>query len=220
MISVVIPTLEEAETIASAVSRARGALGECEVVVVDGGSTDGTLDAARAAGALVIEYPGRRSEAMNRGAAVARGKGLLFLHADTMLPAGAGVAIDQALQRADGGAFHLRFDDSRRFLVALSEIRSRWLRAVYGDQAIFASREAFMTLGGYRPLPIMEDYDLVLRLRRQGSFVLLPLAVTTSARRHRRHGTIRTLVRVWWIQVLYRAGVSPARLAKAYPPAR
>jgi rSAM/selenodomain-associated transferase 2 len=219
-ISVVVPTLAEAATVGEAVAAAKATLGDCEVIVVDGGSDDGTPEAAAAAGATVVSTAGSRAEAMNAGAARAGGEALLFLHADTILPDGAGDAVRAALAKVDGGAFRLGFDERPPLWRLLSSGYSRSSRVAYGDQAIFVSRPAFERIGGYRPLPIMEDYDLVVRLRREGSFALLPLVVTASARRHRRQGELRTAVRIVAIKVLYRLGVSPDRLARAYPPAR
>jgi rSAM/selenodomain-associated transferase 2 len=219
-VSVVIPTLDEAATVAEAVRAARAALADPEVIVVDAGSGDGTAEAATAAGATVLSAPGTRAEAMNLGAAAATSDVLLFLHADTLLPAGAGAVIGAALERAGAGAFRIGFDRPRPLLERAVNLRSRAFRIVYGDQAIFASRAAFERVGGYRPLPIMEDRDLATRLRRDGGLVIVPLAVTTSARRHRRDGHIRALARNWLIQVLYTLRVPPERLARMYPPAR
>jgi rSAM/selenodomain-associated transferase 2 len=219
-ISVVIPTLREADTIARAVTATWKTLEPFEVIVVDAGSDDGTREAAQSAGARVISTPGSRAVAMNAGARAARGDAFLFLHADTTPPEGAGHAVREALRDADGGAFRIRYDDGRPILRALGNLRLRWLGPVYGDQAIFVTRAAYELVGGYRPMPIMEDYDFVLRLRHAGSFVLLPLYVETAARRHRGHGTLPTLARMWTIQALYRVGVSPERLARMYPPTR
>lgn len=219
-ISVVIPTLDEAGTVVTAIESARETLGDCEVLVVDAESTDATVERARGAGATVLSRPGGRAEAMNAGAAVATGQVLLFLHADTSLPDGAGAAVRAALATADGGAFRLAFDRRPPPWSALSGAYSRMHRGAYGDQAIFVSREAFDRLGGYRSLPIMEDYDLVSRLRARGRFTIVPLGVRVSARRHRRHGELRTFLRIASIKALYRLGVSPDRLARAYRPAR
>ncbi|HEY8858769.1 MAG TPA: TIGR04283 family arsenosugar biosynthesis glycosyltransferase [Gaiellales bacterium] len=219
-ISVVIPTLNEAPSVAAAVASARAALGDCEVLVIDAGSTDGTAEAASAAGAIVVTAAGSRAEAMNMGASAAAGDVLLFLHADTTLPAGAAAAISTALRHRGAGAFRISFDHPRPVVELLVNARSRLFRVVYGDQAIFASRAAFERVGGYRPLPIMEDRDLARRLRRSGGLALLPLRVTTSSRRHRTDGGLRTLARGLLIQLLYTLRVPPERLARRYPPVR
>jgi rSAM/selenodomain-associated transferase 2 len=219
-VSVVIPTLNEADTVAGAVASARSALGECEVLVIDAGSTDGTRAAANAAGATVVTAAGSRAEAMNVGASLASGDVLLFLHADTTLPAGAAAAIATAVRSAGAGAFRIGFDHPRPLLELVVNARSRLFKVVYGDQALFASRAAFERVGGYRPIPIMEDRDLARRLRRSGGLVLLPLRVTTSSRRHRGAGAVRTVARGWLIQLLYTLRVPPERLARRYPPVR
>jgi rSAM/selenodomain-associated transferase 2 len=218
--SVVIPTLDEAATVAGAVAAARAALTDPEVIVADAGSGDGTAEAAVAAGARVLLARGVRAEAMNAGAAAASGDVLVFLHADTHLPAGAGAAIATALAGAGAGAFRIAFDRPRPLVERVVNARSRLLKIVYGDQALFVSRAAFERVGGYRPLPIMEDRDLATRLRRSVGLVIVPLAVTTSARRHRRDGHARALARNWLIQLLYTLRVPPERLARMYPPAR
>ncbi len=215
-ISVVIPALGEEATIQAAITSARATLEPSEVIVADGGSADGTRELALAAGAAVVDAPGTRADAMNAGAREATGEALLFLHADTTLPERAGDSVRAALARVDGGAFSVRFDHRpglARFAAALYE---RFHRGVYGDQAIFVTRAAFDSVGGYRPLPIMEDFDLVQRVRRVGRFVVLPDTVTTSARRQRAHGEVRTFFTVAAIKLLYRLGVSPARLARLY----
>jgi rSAM/selenodomain-associated transferase 2 len=215
-ISVVIPTLGEQETIEAAIASARAALDAWQVIVADGGSTDRTRELAEAAGAAVVDAPGTRADALNAGARLATGDALLFLHADTTLPAGAGAAVRSTLARADGGAFSVRFDERPRIARLAAASYERLHRGVYGDQAIFVTRAAFDRVGGYRPLPIMEDFDFVQRVRREGRFVVLPDAVTTSARRQRTHGELRTFVTVAAIKLLYRLGASPARLARAY----
>jgi glycosyltransferase involved in cell wall biosynthesis len=186
------------------------------VVVADGGSDDGTRELAVAAGATVVLAPGSRADAMNEGARAAEGGALLFLHADTSLPPGAGALIRAALASADGGAFAVRLD-GRPLPARLAAAAYRpFHRGVYGDQAIFVRRESFERLGGYRAQPIMEDYDLVRRLRAQGRFTLLRESVTTSARRQQAHGEVRTFATVAAIKLLYRLGVSPVRLARLY----
>ena len=215
-----IPTLDEAATVTGAIAAARAALPCEEVIVADAGSGDGTAEAAAAAGARVLVAPGARADAMNAGATAASGDVLVFLHADTHLPAGAGPAIATALTRAAAGAFRIGFDRPRPLVERMVNARSQLFKIVYGDQALFVSREAFDRVGGYRPLPIMEDRDLATRLRRDGGLVIVPLAVTTSARRHRSDGHARALARNWLIQVLYTLRVPPERLARMYPPAR
>jgi rSAM/selenodomain-associated transferase 2 len=219
-ISVVIPTLNEEATIGQTIAQLDGVLGDHEAIVVDGESTDRTAEVAAEAGASVVLRPGSRAVAMNAGAARASGQALLFLHADTMLPARAGDAIRSALAGQDGGAFTALHDHRPLpFRLAAAAYRP-FHHGVYGDQAIFVTREAFEGVGGYQPLPIMEDYDLVQRLRRHGRFEVLPLCVTTSARRQRVQGELQTFLRVGAIKLLYRLGVSPRWLAARYRPAR
>jgi rSAM/selenodomain-associated transferase 2 len=158
---------------------------------------------------------------MNAGARTARGDILLFLHADTVLPEGAGKAILAAL--ADAGTVGGRFDvrlDSRRPLLALvgwlMNRRSRLTGICTGDQGIFVRRTVFEALGGYPDIPLMEDVELTRRLKRHGRLVALPLRVVTSARKWEREGVLRTIVLMWALRLLYALGVSPARLHRCY----
>ena len=214
--SVVIPALDEEAGIEGAIRSARDVLGGCEIVVADGGSRDRTVALAVEAGARVVEARGTRADGMNAGATATGGTVLLFLHADTTLPGDAGDVIELALRDAVGGAFSLGFDDRPRLARFAAALYRPFHRGVYGDQAIFVTRETWDRVGGYRQLPIMEDFDFVQRVRKVGHFVVLPETVTTSARRQRVHGEVRTFATVASIKVLYRLGVSPTRLARAY----
>lgn len=218
-VSVVIAALNEAAAVGAAVASAvRQAH---EVIVVDGGSSDATCAHAVAAGAAVLTAAGGRAAQLNAGAAAATGAILLFLHADTRLPVDWADAVRVAL--ADEGtalaAFRLGIDAPRtieRLLSAAANIRSRRLRLPYGDQGLAVRRATFAALGGFRPLPIMDDYDFVCRARALGRIETLPLAVATSARRWRRLGVVRSTLRNQLIVAGWHAGVDPARLARWY----
>ncbi len=220
-ISVIIPVYNEAGTIREAGAALREAGGEG--IVVDGGSEDGTVEIARAAGMRVIEAARGRGPQMNAGARAALGEVLLFLHADTRLPAGAFAAIEALL--ADpavcGGHFSLDFDGDRWESRALTRLYPflRWFGMCYGDSALFLRREVFAQLGGYRDYPIFEDCDLFCRARRLGRFVRLPLRARTSSRRF--EGRFLRTFALWsLLQGLYWLGVSPARLDRLYRPLR
>lgn len=218
-ISVIIPVLNEAEAIAPTLASTRGT--DIDVIVVDGGSQDGTVERVRDLGFPIITSPPGRANQMNAGAAVATGEILLFLHADTRLPAGFDQQVRAALgqREAIAGAFHLKIDspDWRLRLVEWGVgVRSRCFQLPYGDQAIFLKASLFRDLGGFSPLPIMEDFELVCRLRRQGRVDIVPPAVLTSSRRWDRVGIWRT---TWVNQGMvagYFLGVAPARLVQWY----
>ena len=223
-LSVVVPTLDEAEALPASLAAARQP-GVHEVIVVDGGSRDGTLAVARARADRVLEAPRGRARQMNAGAAAARGDVLLFLHADTRVPAGYARAVARAL--ADpavvGGRFDVRLDAAGlayRALGRLISLRSRLTRVATGDQAIFVRRAVFERVGGYPLVPLMEDVALSRAMKRVGPIACLRDTVTTSARRWQRHGLARTVVLMWALRAAYYAGVPPARLARVYPDAR
>jgi rSAM/selenodomain-associated transferase 2 len=219
LISVIIPTLNEAESILKTIESVRQQDYEAEIIVVDGGSVDGTLEIARPY-AQVIDTPRGRAVQMNAGARSATGDVLLFLHGDSRLAPGALAQLRQILDnpRVAGGTFTLVFDVDNpllRFNAFCSNID--WLCFRYGDQGIFVRRSIFEALGGYADIPLMEDIDLLRRLPRYGRRVLIrDYPVTTSARRFVKHGIVRqevlnaTLVAAWF------AGVKPQTLAKWY----
>lgn len=226
MISVVIPALNEVprlDRLLRALARERTAH---EVIVVDGGSADGTAPLARALGARVARTAPGRGRQLLLGAALARGDVLLFLHADTRFPEGGLAALARALDSrpaAPGGNFRLLFDGADPFSRWLDRFYA-WIRArgvYYGDSAIFVRRDAYDRLGGIRPIALMEDYDFVRRLENAGETICIrnPPLVTSSRRfRGRRPAAI---VAGWlWIHALYHLGVSPDRLAALYDSTR
>ena len=216
-VSVIIPTLDESERIAATIDSALAA-GAAEVIVADGGSRDGTIDIAIARGARVVTGERIRARQLNRGAAEARGDILLFLHADTRLPAGAADAVADALDSGFVfGGFRVTFAEPGLGHVAfMINLRTSMSRKPWGDQAQFTRRETFEKSGGFADLPIMEDYELARRMKRAGPTVLLPLHVETSGRRVIARGALRTAILNWWIILCYHLGVSPERLARWY----
>lgn len=220
-ISIIVPVLDEAPGIATSLDalaplRSRGH----ELIAVDGGSHDGTLALCLARADSVIESPRGRARQMNAGAATARGELLLFLHADTVLPAMADVAIARAV---DAGARWGRFDvriEGRSpmfpLIAALMNLRSRWSGIATGDQAIFVERALFESLGGFADQPLMEDVELSRRLRAIAPPACLRERVQTSGRRWERHGVWRTIVLMWQLRWRYWRGASPEALARAY----
>lgn len=220
MISVVIPALNEEALVSEAIaSVAREA---AEVIVADGGSTDRTRERARATGALVVESPRGRGAQLHAGAGAARGDWLLFLHADTRLGPGWSSAVEALPAATPGGAFRFAVDSPRpafRLIELGAWLRCRLFSLPYGDQALFARREAYERAGGFRPLPLMEDVDFVRRLGRQGRLALLPHRALTSPRRWQaRGGILRGTLTNWRVLALYALGRSPESLAHIYSP--
>jgi rSAM/selenodomain-associated transferase 2 len=219
-LSIIMPVLNEAADIQAALRalaplRAQGV----EVIVVDGGSTDGTAESARPFADHVMSAPRGRATQMNTGAAVARGDILLFLHADTRLPADAARLIIDGVARSDRvwGRFDVCFEDGRLRIVArMMNIRSRMTGICTGDQAIFVTRAAFDTAGGFPPIPLMEDIALSARLKRASRPLSLRARVTTSGRRWRQNGVTRTILLMWRLRLAYFFGRDPAKLALHY----
>jgi len=220
LLSVIVPTLDEAASLGRTLEHVRRVDG-VELIVADGGSRDATREIAAQAGATVLVSDGGRAAQQNAGAAVARGRHLLFLHADTLLPDGYADPIRRTLEdpATVAGAFRFRTDGSgavMRLVEWGANIRSARFQRPYGDQGLFMEKRVFDELAGFAPLPIMEDYELVGRLRRRGTVVTLSEAALTSARRWQRLGALRTTARNLVMIAAFRAGVPPARLARFY----
>lgn len=221
-LGIVVPALDEADYLAvllpDLLAREPGA----RVVVVDGGSRDATRAVvARFPPARLLEAPRGRARQMNAGARAVGGDALLFLHADTRLPEGAGDAIARAFAdpQVVGGRFDVAFDRSRliyRMIAWSMNRRSRLTGISTGDQAIFVRRAVFEAMGGFADIPLMEDVDFTRRLKRRGRMAALDLRVTTSARKWEREGPGRTILLMWALRLLYAGGVSPQLLHRWY----
>ncbi len=219
-ISIIIPTLNEGENIKAVVASTQPST-NVEVIVVDGGSTDDTVEIAQSLGVKVICCSRNRANQMNAGAAVARGDILLFLHADTLLPGTFDVMIRTALQepKTVAGAFTLKIDAS---LLSLRLVewgvswRSHWLQMPYGDQAIFLTKDTFEGIGGFPELPIMEDFEFIRNLKRKGQIVIIPAPVITSARRWLKKGVWQTTLINQVVIFAYFLGISPQRIRSWY----
>ena len=221
-LSIVMPVLNEAVGLGAALQalapfRARGA----QLIVADGGSKDGTMALAQAAGALVIDAPRGRAAQMNAGAQVASAGVLLFLHADTLLPDDADLLITEAVASGKTlwGRFDVRISGRSRLLEVVAtfmNLRSRLSDIATGDQAIFMTRAAFDTVGGFPAQPLMEDIEISNRLRRLSRPACLRAKVVTSGRRWETRGVWRTVLLMWRLRFAYWRGTAPERLAELY----
>ncbi|HXZ06320.1 MAG TPA: TIGR04283 family arsenosugar biosynthesis glycosyltransferase [Ktedonobacteraceae bacterium] len=220
--SIIMPVLNEEAVLEHHLSILAGQIKRysCELLIVDGGSTDQTVDIAQHFGRVISSQRGRAAQ-MNSGALAASGETLLFLHADTLLPDDAFDAIERALKTQDvvGGAFRICFNcDQWPYHLAafVTNLRSRFGKVFTGDQAYFVRSTCFHAIGGFPDQPLMEDLEIIHRLRKIGKVILLPQYVTTSARRHEKIGLIRTVLFMWYLRTLYRFGTSPVKLHRMY----
>lgn len=219
-ISIILPVLDEATGIAAALAalqplRARGH----EVVVVDGGSRDATVEVARPLADRLVESPKGRAAQMNAGAGLSGGDALLFLHADTRLPDAADVLVAEALAWREWGRFDVRIDSGRmalRVVGGMMNLRSRLTGIATGDQAMFLRRATFDALGGFPDVALMEDVALSSRLKRRGPPACLRAQVLTSGRRWERGGILPTVLLMWRLRLMYFLGADPRRLARIY----
>ncbi len=220
LISIIIPTWNEESNIGSLLDGLVGAP-NVEIIVVDGNSSDRTTEIAASYNVKVIQAPRCRAIQMNAGVKEAQGNIFLFLHADTHLPKNWTSMVRSALAEpaTAAGGFELAIDGNERGLrivERLTNFRSRKLQLPYGDQAIFLGADLFRRIGGYSDLPIMEDFDLIRRLRKFGRIVIAPARAITSARRWQDMGIWRTTLINQAMILGYLIGVSPARLARWY----
>ncbi|MFD2514443.1 TIGR04283 family arsenosugar biosynthesis glycosyltransferase [Pontibacter locisalis] len=220
-ISIIIPTYNEAAVIGKLVRYLLLRTSDgTEIIVADGGSEDGTPAIAREAGAstMLCKQKGRGPQ-MNEGAAAASGDILYFLHADTFPPDQFETHIQQAIERGQGsGCFRLKFDEPHWFLKVNAWFTRFNVDAIrFGDQSLFVKRDLFEQAGGFdKNLLLLEDQEIIHRLRSKTSFTVLPLSVTTSARKYKEVGVYKLQAGYFLIYGLYRLGVSQKRLAKIY----
>ncbi|MGH8727050.1 MAG: TIGR04283 family arsenosugar biosynthesis glycosyltransferase [Burkholderiales bacterium] len=219
-LSIVIPVLNEAAVIARALANLQALRARrVEVIVVDGGSEDGTSEIARGFVDRIIVAPRGRAAQMNAGADVANGEALLFLHADSSLPEDADRLILDALKSSHWGRFDVRLSGSHplfRLIEALMNVRSRLSGIATGDQGIFVRRNTFYEYGGYPDIALMEDIALSKRLKQAGRPACLRQRIVTSSRRWEENGVVRTVIKMWFLRLAYALGASPKRLAHIY----
>lgn len=223
-LSVIVPVLHESGTINRLIGHLRALPADIdpEIIVVDGDPAGSTIKAIGRDDVVAATSPPGRANQMNQGASLATGSILLFLHADTFLPLMAFELVRKCMEdeRYAGGAFDLGFL-TKRNIFRLTEcyvaLRTRLTRVPFGDQAIFIRKEYFERVGGYRAIPIMEDVELMSRIKKLGDRIrILPEKVMTSTRRWEREGVLSATLRNWMLQLLYLLGVSPERLVKYY----
>jgi len=224
LISVIIPTYNESETIKGTIEHLRTWNNQLEIIIVDGGSKDGSTNLINPEVKL-LQAPRGRSSQMNAGALLASGEVLLFLHSDTRLPHDFLQQLESSLSDSSviGGAFKIKIDHPGLFfyLTSLSSnLRATITGIHFGDQAIFVRRDIFLKIGGFPPIELLEDWEFSLSMRRIGKTVLLPGPVRTSARRWLIHGKWRTTWLMHKIKVLYLLGTSPADLKGMYSDRR
>lgn len=225
-LSIVMPALDEAPRIGRGLAllaplRARG----CEVIVVDGGSGDGTREAAAPLADRVLAAGRGRAGQMNAGAAAARGEVLLFLHADSELPPGADRLVAQGLAGSGRawGRFDVRLSGAHpllRIVERAMNLRSRLTGICTGDQGLFVRREEFERIGGFPPIALMEDIAISRALKRVSRPLCLSARIVTSSRRWEDNGVLRTVLAMWRLRLMYFLGADPSRLAETYERGR
>ncbi len=224
MISIIIPALNEEKTIETLLVSLNSLEGEKEIIVVDGGSCDKTVDKASKYARVIHSQRGRANQ-MNEGAKTALGDILWFVHSDSKIDKRSLRAIEKAIDnRYLGGGFSLEFYDYdtpfMRLIAKGSNLRAKFLGLIFGDQGIFIRRDVFFQIGGYPNVELMEDWKLSKRLHKAGSVKVLSIPIGTSGRRFKSGGQLKTLLLMQKIKLLYILGVCPAKLREIYREAR
>ncbi|WP_251860447.1 TIGR04283 family arsenosugar biosynthesis glycosyltransferase [Clostridium sp. Marseille-Q2269] len=220
MISIIIPVLNEEKTIKYLLESLKDLNGEKEILIIDGGSEDGTIDIACKYGRVIKSKKGRSNQ-MNCGAKEARGEILWFVHSDSILNSNSIHAIEKVIHNGYiGGGFSIYFYDLNslfmKYIAKTSNIRAAKFNIYYGDQGIFIRKDVFISMGGYPSLDIMEDLEFSLALRKLGKLKLISLHIGTSARRFKKRGQLKTHLLMHKLRILYFMGVSTERLNKIY----
>ncbi|GAB4333285.1 MAG: TIGR04283 family arsenosugar biosynthesis glycosyltransferase [Calditrichia bacterium] len=219
-ISIIVPVLNERENLIELIPYLRSLSPESEIIVVDAGSLDSPEEVLPAEVKL-IRSPKGRAVQMNKGAAIASGDVLWFLHADCRPHPDSFRAIETTLQtpRIIGGAFEYRHDGEAwyyRISAFFSNRKNRLLKTIYGDMGIFIRRDIFFRIGGYPEVALMEDMEICRKMKKEGRIIILPQLMKTSARRWEKEGVLKNIFRNWILQILWFCGVSPDYLAQFY----
>ncbi|MDY0235397.1 MAG: TIGR04283 family arsenosugar biosynthesis glycosyltransferase [Gudongella sp.] len=224
MVSIIIPVLNEEENIEKRLKDIKAIKGDIEIIIVDGGSTDLSVEIAKSYGQVVLSKKGRASQ-MNTGAKLAKGDIFWFVHLDSKLNSNSIAEIENTIKSGYvGGCFSLYFYDMTnlfmKFIAISSNYRAKYLKLIFGDQGIFMSRYIYKKLGGYRDMELMEDWDISARIHKLGKLKVLKSKIGTSARKFKSRGELRTLLLMHRIKILYMLGVPTEKLAKMYSEVR